>query len=75
MKTSWLVPVCVGAALLFSACGDNATATTSSVLNLGVSLRCVAGTSLCAIGTAYVAYACIAWLRSAARSRRRPTSA
>ncbi len=34
MKTSWLVPVCVGAALLFSACGDSATATTSSVLNL-----------------------------------------
>jgi len=34
MKTSWLVPVCAGAALLFSACGDSATATTSSVLNL-----------------------------------------
>jgi LysM repeat protein len=34
MKISWLLPVCVGAAVLFSACGDNATASTSSVLNL-----------------------------------------
>lgn len=30
----WLVPVGVGAALLFSACGDSSTASTTTVLNL-----------------------------------------
>ncbi|MFZ4720449.1 MAG: LysM peptidoglycan-binding domain-containing protein [Ilumatobacteraceae bacterium] len=34
MKRNWLVPVGVGAALLLSACGDSATATTSTVLTL-----------------------------------------
>lgn len=34
MSKKWLVPVLAGAMVLLSVCGDNATATTSSVLNL-----------------------------------------
>ena len=34
MSNKWLVPLLAGAAVLLSACGDSATATTSSVLNL-----------------------------------------
>ncbi len=35
MKMSWWLPVGVGAALLMSACGDSATATTSTVQTIG----------------------------------------
>ncbi len=35
MKMSWWLPVGVGAALLMSACGDGATATTSTVQTIG----------------------------------------
>lgn len=34
MFTRWLVPVVLSASALFSACGDNSTASTSTVLNL-----------------------------------------
>ena len=34
MSKRWLFPVVLGAAVFFSACGNNSTATTSSVLNL-----------------------------------------